>query len=223
MKRFTNTKIINSNDIIGEQLTAARLNLKISLEEASKKTGINKKYLEALENGHVELLPKGVYRKNFLREYSSFLNLDAKEIIKEYEGENEISVNRSQKNLFSPNASKKINFVSAPKIVKNLIIVLAIGLCLIYFIYNLNNLFSPPFLTINYPPDNFITSDSSLAIAGKTEQNTEVFVNNNSVLLDSGGGFNKTINLKKGLNLITITSQKKYSKKNTVTLTVELN
>jgi transcriptional regulator with XRE-family HTH domain len=66
-------------------LRETRLFKGLSLDEISKKTKINKKYLEALENGVVDVFPGEVYLRGFLRSYASFLGLDPAEMVSRYE------------------------------------------------------------------------------------------------------------------------------------------
>ena len=74
MNSFFANKIITNADTIAEQLRQARLSKNVKLEDAANELGINRTYLEALEKGNFNKLPKGVYGKNFLREYALYLN-----------------------------------------------------------------------------------------------------------------------------------------------------
>jgi cytoskeleton protein RodZ len=60
---------------LGRQLRAIRESREISLEEIAQKTHIRLEFLEALENGDTDQLPKGPQRKGFLRLYASELGL----------------------------------------------------------------------------------------------------------------------------------------------------
>ncbi len=71
-------------------------------------------------------------------------------------------------------------------------------------------------MIIYYPKEDISTSNHNINIKGKTEETAEVEINNEKILLEKGGNFNLNINLKKGINTITIISQKKYSKKNII-------
>lgn len=59
----------------GEQLKAKRLELKLSLEIARRRTRISLKYLQALEAGNEAVFPSALYRQSFLSEYAEFLGL----------------------------------------------------------------------------------------------------------------------------------------------------
>lgn len=76
---------------------------------------------------------------------------------------------------------------------------------------------SAPKLTIIYPEKNLLTKETAIEIKGQTEKEAEVKINGELILNNNNGNFSQTINLKKGLNTITINAQKKYSKESSVT------
>ena len=53
-------------------------------------------------------------------------------------------------------------------------------------------------------------------MSGKTEAEVKVVINNEIILCDIYGNFTKSVNLKNGLNIITITASKKYGKSKTI-------
>jgi cytoskeletal protein RodZ len=70
-------------DQFGKELQAARQEKNISLMDISIETRISIKYLEAIEQGHLHLLPQ-TYIRAFLREYASFVGMDRDDIMKRY-------------------------------------------------------------------------------------------------------------------------------------------
>jgi len=98
---------------IGDILRARREEKKISIADVSAETKINKKYLQALENGNYLLLPSPVFAKGFLKAYSTFLGLDTKalteELVRYYKSREE-----EKKSL--PLASKMPRVIPVPKI-----------------------------------------------------------------------------------------------------------
>ncbi len=72
------TKEINLPSL-GEQLKKAREEQGVSLEQASKATKIQIKYLDFLENGEYEKLPADIYVKSFLKSYTSFLKINSED------------------------------------------------------------------------------------------------------------------------------------------------
>ncbi|MFZ1291962.1 MAG: RodZ domain-containing protein [Melioribacteraceae bacterium] len=67
-----------------EQLKLKRIEKKITLEQLHSKTRIDKKFLEAIEEGNFSIMPE-FYMKAFLREYCNSLDLKTDEIISKYE------------------------------------------------------------------------------------------------------------------------------------------
>jgi cytoskeletal protein RodZ len=66
------------------QLKTLREEKKISLDQINNKTRIDKKFLEAIEEGNFSLMPE-VYMKAFLKEYSIALDIDPNVTIEKYE------------------------------------------------------------------------------------------------------------------------------------------
>lgn len=66
---------------IGESLKNKRLEKKLSLEEISKRTKVQKKVLEALEQDKAEEMLGPVYAKSFLKKYSLFLGLKTSSVL----------------------------------------------------------------------------------------------------------------------------------------------
>jgi len=192
------------------------------LEEAAKKTNINKKYLLALEDGEYDKLPTGIYQKNFLREYTKLLGLDTEELMKIFDQEIRLR-DCARTKPFTRKAPRARFFIIFPKIIRTIIIVTTIAVCLIYLAYYMSNILAPPQLTIIYPQKNLSTSQTTLTISGQTEIETSVLINQEEVLPDSNGFFSLIISLKPGLNTVTIIAQKKYSQENKIERIILMN
>ncbi|MFA5754632.1 MAG: helix-turn-helix domain-containing protein [Patescibacteria group bacterium] len=213
MTAFTPKKL-PLEESLGEKLRQARRLKNLRLEEAAQLTKIRGDYLMALEEERFDHLPAGLYGKNFLREYAIFLGLDVREIMKDLESELAYA---PKDDPFSQKIVKKHKFIIFPKIIRNLIIFLAIAVCFIYLIFYFKRVVTPPGLTITEPADNLITEANSFVIKGLTEREAEVTINGELVLNNDGGKFYQPVNLKQGQNNIIIKAKKKYSRENTVT------
>ena len=71
---------------IGKALTQARTARGLTLPDVERDTRISSKYLEALERGELETLPAPVYARAFMRTYSQYLGLNAREFVSEMPG-----------------------------------------------------------------------------------------------------------------------------------------
>lgn len=69
---------------IGEYLRREREKRQISLRKVADETKIPIRYLEAIEQGQVEIIPGEVYLKGFLRSYAQEIGLDGEEVLERY-------------------------------------------------------------------------------------------------------------------------------------------
>jgi len=207
MIAFTPKKI-NTGENFGETMRQARLFKNLRIEDIAKKIGIRKEYLIAIEEERFDILPAGLYGKSFVKEYAIFLKLNSKDILKCLEDR---LGNNYDNDPFSQKIVKRKEFRIFPKIIKNILLGVAVLVCFLYLIFYFKKIVYPPFLEITQPDKNLVTKLSIINIVGQTEKEAEVRINNELVLNNQNGEFSQTVNLKKGVNNIVITSQKKYS------------
>ncbi|MEI6596625.1 MAG: helix-turn-helix domain-containing protein [bacterium] len=216
MNIFKSNKIYLDSETVSEQLRSARQAKKLKLSAIAKKLNINEKYLAALEKGEYEKLPSGIYGKNFLREYALFLSLDYKKLSVDFDAEINTLEPKNQKEIFSKQVVKKRYLLAMPKILKNILIFSVICICFIYLGYRVNKIISPPLLIINNPAADLTIDQTSLLINGQTEAEANLLINGQTILTDKKGNFSQTISLKNGLNIITVTANKKYGRGQTI-------
>ena len=85
MKRSTRTEnTVQEAARVGEELREARNALGVSLEDAAAQLRINKRYLQALEEGRVKDLPGAAYAVGFVRSYATALGLDPDEAVRRF-------------------------------------------------------------------------------------------------------------------------------------------
>jgi len=207
-------KKINRDESWGEKLQQARLLKNLKIEEIAKQINIRPEYLSALEEERFDKLPAGLYGKNFIREYASFLDLNVKEILKGWD--KQIS-NSSPDDPFSRKILAKNKFIIFPKLIRNFFIIGAIIVCFLYLSFYFKQIILPPELIITQPAANLSLNATNIEISGQTEKEAEITINGELVLNNHDGYFSQTVNLKKGLNNIIIKAKKKYSREETVT------
>ena len=79
-----------------------RKEMGLSIIDVSNKLKIQKRYLEAIEDGKYTQLPCRVYAVGFIRNYANFLKIDPTEMISEFDDEI-INGKRTQIPLFNEN------------------------------------------------------------------------------------------------------------------------
>lgn len=207
-------KKISRDESWGEKLQQARLLKNLKIEEVAKQINIRPEYLSALEEERFDKLPAGLYGKNFIREYASFLGLNLKEILS---GWDEKILTGSPDDPFSRKILARNKFIIFPKLIRNFFIVGAIIVCFLYLSFYFKQIILPPELIITQPAANLSLNATNIEISGQTEKEAEITINGELVLNNHDGYFSQTINLKKGLNNIIIKAKKKYSREETVT------
>ncbi|MBZ6010541.1 helix-turn-helix domain-containing protein [Leuconostoc gelidum] len=68
---------------IGEQLKAARLKKNLSLDDVQASTKIQERYLEAIENNNLGILPGDFYVRAFIRQYALAVDLNPEDLLGE--------------------------------------------------------------------------------------------------------------------------------------------
>jgi cytoskeletal protein RodZ len=69
---------------VGEILRTEREKQGLTVKDIEKATSIRALYIQAIEDGKYDVLPGEVYLKGFMRNYASFLGLDAQHILDAY-------------------------------------------------------------------------------------------------------------------------------------------
>jgi len=207
-------KKITYTESLGEKLRQARRYKNLKAEDIAKKINIRVEYLLALEDNHLDLLPSGLYGKNFVKEYASFLGLDIYSVLNDWDSQTQSNL---PNNPFHRKILARRKFIIFPKIVRNIIIFCAISICFIYLLFYFKKITLAPLLIVSRPITNLSIKSNNITISGQTEPEAEVKINGEIVLNNRNGYFSQEINLKKGLNTLTIKAKKKYSREQIIT------
>ena len=213
---------------MGEKLRQIRNERRISLNEVSKHTQIQLKYLEYLEEGKYEKLPAEVYVKGFLRNYANFLGVDGNFLLKLYNRERGIQKNiKKEKKTSEGFEQRKLvkisNFVIVSKATAVAFAVILAVLAAVYLYKEVDKFISVPRLTLLEPADGIAVESGAVWIKGITDKDCKVFINGQSILVSDKGEFNEKVNLQKGANFITIKSKNRFDKESSQTVSVQSN
>lgn len=195
---------------LGARLRSAREFKQIDPVLAAKKIGIRLEYLLAIEEDNLEKLPAGLYSRNYIKKYGRLLGLPASEVKKLLDDQLK-SIN-TENDPFSQKVVNRKEFANFPKLLRNLALLIIFLACLSYLAFYFKKIVWPPELNIWQPTGNLKTSETLIEVQGQTEPEAEVRINGENILSDKHGIFSITVHLKKGLNNITVSAKKKYSR-----------
>ena len=199
---------------LGERLQDIRNKSGVSIEEIAKVTKVNKKYLEYIEADNYDGLPSDVYVKGFLRSYSNFLGIDAKDVLKIYKKERGIQVNIKKPKVQDTKKKKiKIPTVILPF---RMIVSIFAGIFFMaiawYFYVETGKFSEVPRLLLSSPVNNAIIKENSTEVIGTTDIGNSVVINGQAIFVNEKGEFKERISLREGINKLAIKSTNKFGK-----------
>ncbi|MDH4330238.1 MAG: helix-turn-helix domain-containing protein [Candidatus Moranbacteria bacterium] len=213
MNGFIRKRVQSST--LGEKLKKSRLDRRISLNEASRNTKIQVRYLEHLEGDEYSKLPADVYTKGFLRNYAQYLGLDPDRVVTLFDKEKGIQKN-IRKDADEDTEKKKVKvsrFIVTPRIMGTFIVSLIIFTAFFYLYNEFDNFVSTPRLVIKHPLSSHETiNDSHVHFEGVTDEDNEVTINGGKVTINDKGFFSSDISLQKGVNNIVIVAINRFGK-----------
>jgi hypothetical protein len=95
-------------------------------------------------------------------------------------------------------------------------IVLAIAALAAAIVWEVLRVTSPPILEVKSPTDNFLTNETTITVSGIAAADSTVVINDEPAATDLKGNFKETLDLRTGLNVITISASKKFAKPNII-------
>ena len=197
---------------VGEILSQARVEKKLTLNEVEAKTKIRQKYLQALEENAFEKLPSLTYTKGFIKNYAEFLGLDSQFLASVFRRQ----FDRIEKEKIIPSGvSHPLNEPFFRLTPAKIMAALSLFLVLLFFFWLVNqyqSLVGVPVISLERPQENEVIKAERVEIVGKTTPGATVTINGQEVkLLD--GKFSQAINVAPGLVTIEIEATNKFGKK----------
>jgi len=202
---------------VGQVLKEARESANLSLEDIEKKTKIRKRIILALEEGRWDELPHSTYVKGLIKNYGQVLKLSPSSLLALYRREYAGAESQAQSTFLN----LPFKFRPTPILTVTFFGVLTFLAVLGYIAFQYFSLISSPYLSIDSPKDFTEVSQKQIEIAGKTDSDATLSINNENVSLDEQGKFKEQITLKEGLNEIEIKAVSKLGRQKTVKKTVQ--
>lgn len=217
---FFQTKKIKL-ETLSEYLQAVRTQLKLSLAEVSKSTGVAVKMLQDLEAGAFARLPSGVYVKGFLEKLSRIYGLDKDLLIRQYEIERQIYKNINSGHERQRKGTGFFNrLIITPKGLSLIGGAVFVCLTVIYIVWQIISIAKVPFLEIESPKDLVVTEKSFVEIIGRTDAGAMISVNNEPVFVDDNGNFKTSLSLSAGSKELVVVAKNRFNKTVSKTLTI---
>jgi cytoskeletal protein RodZ len=199
---------------IGERLRRARETKGVDLNRVERDIKIRAKFLAALESGDYVGLPGDVYTKGFLRNYATYLGLDADEIAEEWRRERgDIVPTRDVVGPRPLSMPRRSLLLQPSHLVLILLAVVIVGAGL-YFGYQVYKFTQNPSLIVTDPVQGTVTlkeGTSTYALKGTATSGTTIEIQLNgespkTVAVDKTGNWTYTATLEPDKNLFVITA-----------------
>ncbi len=202
---------------IGQILKEARLAKSYSLKYIEEKTKIKSSFVEAIENQDWEVLPAFPTVLGFVKNISTFLDLDEKVVV--------ATLKRDyppQKLSINPKPDVSSKFTWSPKLTFLIGITAVLFLVFGYLIFQYIQFISPPKLDLQSPKDNQTINGGSVLVFGTTNGDTKITVNNQPVIVADDGKFSVTINVVPETNEVVVKAISRSGKETTVRRTIKV-
>ena len=175
----------------------------LSLQKLSDISGIALKHLENLNAGNFSELPPSPYLRGYFKKIGDILEFDGEKAWQEFRFLNETSTSGPEdslpKNRFAKRSSSK----------KRLAIGGVILIALILFGIRIPKILGRPQIDIIYPNQDLtsVTSEQ-IFVSGEIKGGDKLTINNEDVLINNDGSWQKNIFLSPGLNTIEFKAKK---------------
>lgn len=167
-------------------LKNARQDHSLEIAEVSKKLKISAKYIEAIETENKSKFPEEPYCSLIIKDYADFLGLNGEDVLSLF-----------RRDFAASSKSKPIGFkwqFFTPQFTFKVAIIISAILFATYLVVEYVKYNRPPPLTVNWPSGSDLTQ-TSFDLTGITDPESTVRINNNLIIVDQNGGFEKRITL----------------------------
>jgi len=111
-----------------------------------------------------------------------------------------------------PQPVSRRSLVSSHRILAAIALGLALATLVGLIVWQVLRVTTPPELIIAHPPDNFLSPEPRLRLEGRAAPESLVTVNGEPTAISRDGSFSEELDLRTGLNIITISASKRFAK-----------
>lgn len=163
-------------------LKETRLDKEYELVDISKKLKVPVKYLVAIENEDIKEFPQEPYCSLIVKDYADHLGLNGEEIL--------CFFRRDFEQKKKGKSFKRDNFSFTPQFTFSILLIIVVVSFTSYLILEYFKFNRPPQLKINWPTT---ISGESFDISGITDPDSTIRVNQDLIIVDPKGNFQKKI------------------------------
>lgn len=207
---------------VGQLLKESREEKFYTLEQVEKATKIRKELLEALEADNFSKLPPPTFVRGFIKSYAKFLGLDSSNLLAIFRREFSDKKNPAQVLEAFSNPLEEKKFQLTPAKVITVVVALSVLSFFIYLWFQYRQFSGAPALTIDAPADQTTTDNPSIVVAGKTDPDAKLTVNNQQIPVRDDGAFDEEVKLSSEVNKIEVVATSKFGQKSESRRTVYL-
>lgn len=205
---------------LGQRLHKERIRQKLTLEEVANAIKIKTSFLAAIERGEYHKLPSSSYAQGFVQNYSSYLGIPKAEITALFK--REFDEKKAFKVLPDSLVKQKEFPLQQMRIQQSLLLASGIIVAfLLYLLFQYRAAFIAPALTVQTPADNSVVNEE-IIVKGKADANATVYVNDQSVPVNSNGEFSRRLMLFSGKANVSIKAVNRFGKETIIRRTVEV-
>lgn len=191
---------------VGELFKVTREKKQFTLEDVSKLTKISVQYLKAIEESDYDNLPAPVFTKGFIRNYAEVLGLDAQEVSAFFRREFDERNAKKKPSLEPPQPLRKTFQVFTPSLVITGVVLILVFGFLGYLFVQYQSFSKEPSLTVEKPTDRLQQTLSYTEVVGKTDEDSVIKINGQTIRTSNDGSFSISVDLAKGENKIEVTA-----------------
>lgn len=204
-----NQRSIADAATLGQKLKQVREQSHYTIAAVSAQLRIKPEYIEAIEQSRYIALPSGVFVKNYVQRYAKLLGLNWS--IVQPLLETELKVYTQTPGIPTQKRYLAKHPLQLMKVVIGLVILFAVIALGAYFSLEITNIIEPPALEVMELPSRVAYKDRTLTVAGQTDPEAVVSINDQAIPVLPGGQFSQQMSLQPGNNLLKIEAKTKRS------------
>lgn len=202
-------------ETVGQRLKKQREALGLSYEDVINEIRVSKKYVQALEDDAYGVFSAKVYAKGFLNKIAGILAIEDKEtLLKEFDNEWEVQMFRKNPEITPLPENRGAEPVLTPRRIAGIAGAGVLVFLLVLVGFRLSYFIRAPELLIQEPGNRVVLPEPLVRIRGKTGKESRLTVNGREITIDAQGNFNEEFELTPGLNVLKITVENRFGKKN---------